>query len=214
MAVMVRRLARVLLLVACLVPGGSAHRLDEYLQATLLNVTRDAVEVELRLTPGVAVLPTVLLVIDRDLDGRISPEEEKAYGEWVARDLELRLDGRLRPLRLMESQFPSTGEMREGLGSIRLKLRAAGSGRQLRFENRHLSEVSAYLVNCQSAPGDGLVVGAQQRDEAQRSIRFAYSFNGNSGMPALWWWRWPVGIVVLLAALLVARSWRDRGAEC
>ena len=55
-----------------------AHRLDEYLQATLLAPDRDGVGVELRLTPGVAVLPQVLPLIDRNSDGRISAEEEAA----------------------------------------------------------------------------------------------------------------------------------------
>src|SRR5580700_10152994 len=35
----------------------SAHRLDEYLQATLIGVTRDGNDVEIHLTPGVAILP-------------------------------------------------------------------------------------------------------------------------------------------------------------
>src|SRR5580692_9478267 len=30
----------------------AAHRLDEYLQATLIGVTRDAIDVEIQLTPG------------------------------------------------------------------------------------------------------------------------------------------------------------------
>ena len=51
-----------------------------------------------------------------------------------------------------------------------MKLRTARSGHELRFENRHLPQVSAYLVNCLAAPSDGLVVRRQERDEAQRSI--------------------------------------------
>lgn len=39
-----------------LVRGAAAHRLDEYLQATLIGVTRDGIDVEIRLTPGVAML--------------------------------------------------------------------------------------------------------------------------------------------------------------
>src|SRR5439155_12723888 len=65
--------------------------------------------------------------------------------------------------------------MREGLGTIRIKLRTARGGHELRFENRHLPQVSVYLVNCLAASSDGLVVGRQQRDEAQRSIAFERS---------------------------------------
>jgi hypothetical protein len=86
------------LLALGLVGGAAAHRLDEYLQATLIGVTRDTVEVEIQLTPGVAVLPVLMAVIDQDRDGRISSEEERAYVGRVAREVELRIDGVPAPL--------------------------------------------------------------------------------------------------------------------
>ncbi len=164
-------------LLAMLLAGmGYAHRLDEYLQATLLAPDKDGVEVQLQLTPGVAVLPLVLPLIDRNSDGRISPEEETSYARWVANDLELRLDGRVVSLEVIEKEFSSLDQMREGLGGIRLKLRGKGYGRELRFKNRHLPELSAYLVNCLAS--EGLSTGTPMRDEAQRSIGFVYSVAG------------------------------------
>jgi len=93
--------------------------------------------------------------------------------------------------------------MREGLGTIGIKLRTARSGRELRFENRHLPQVSAYLVNCLAAPSDGLVVGRQERDEAQRSIEFEYSFGAGAVRgPRTAWLAlrpfWPAAIGMLL----------------
>jgi hypothetical protein len=164
------------LLALSLMEGAAAHRLDEYLQATLIGVTRDAIDVEIQLTPGVAMLPVLMAVIDQDRDGRISSGEERAYVGRVEREVELRVDGVPAPLSLIESKFPTIEAMREGLGTIRMKLRTARSGHDLRFENRHLPQVSAYLVNCLAAPSDGLVVRRQERDEAQRSIEFEYSF--------------------------------------
>ena len=41
----------------------SAHRLDEYLQATTISVEKDRVQAQIRLTPGVTVLPLVLAKI-------------------------------------------------------------------------------------------------------------------------------------------------------
>jgi hypothetical protein len=201
----------------------AAHRLDEYLQATLIGVTAAGVDVEIQLTPGVAVLPGVMAVLDRNRDGRISAEEERAYAIRVAREVELRVDGVPATLSLMESTFPSLEAMREGLGTIRMKLRTQRTGHALRFENRHLPQISAYLVNCQAAPGDGLVVSRQQRDEAQRSIAFEYSF-GTHGVPLAA--RIPLGpfgpaaLGMLLAALIyrwkssaptptMFRLWRD-----
>ena len=210
-----RRVVLGALLALTLAGGGAAHRLDEYLQATLIGVTRDGVEVEIQLTPGVAVLPVVMAAIDRDRDGWISAEEERAYAGRVAREVELRVDGEPAALSLIESKFPSLEEMREGLGTIRLKLLAQRVGRELRFENRHLPQVSAYLVNCLAASGDGLAVGWQERDQEQRSIRFEYSFAEGRGPGAAWWARgpfWLAAIGMLLVGRLAVCSypWKSR----
>src|SRR5438552_3510716 len=69
--------------------------------------------------------------------------------------------------------------MGEGLGAIRVKLRTARTGHELRFENRHLPQVSVYLANCLAAPSDRLVATRQKRDEVQRSIEFEYSFSAD-----------------------------------
>ena len=61
-----------LLLVLFTLAPARAHRLDEYLQATLLSVEKDRVEAQVRLTPGVAVLPLILAQIDSNRDGILS----------------------------------------------------------------------------------------------------------------------------------------------
>jgi hypothetical protein len=192
----------------------AAHRLDEYLQATLIGVTRDGTDIEMQLTPGVAILPVLIASIDQDRDGRISSEEAREYVVRVAREIELRVDGVPAPLSLVESSFPTIEAMREGLGTIRMKLRTARSGHELRFENRHLRQVSVYLVNCLAAPG--LVVRRQQRDEAQRSIELEYSFGADviPGPRAAWIAMgsfWPAAIGLLLVvrmAVLVCKDGR------
>ncbi len=153
-----------------------AHRLDEYLQATLIGVSKSGIEIEISLTPGVAVLPVVLAIIDLDHDGRISTDEQRAYVERVRRDVSLLLDNEPVSLTVAGSSFPDLDAVRGGLGTIRIQLRTSRSGRKLRFENRHIPQISAYLVNCLAAPD--LLVGPQVRDEAQKSIGFEYSFAG------------------------------------
>jgi hypothetical protein len=215
-----RRMGVSALLALSLVGGAAAHRLDEYLQATLIGVTQDGIDLEIQLTPGVQMLPVLMAVIDQDRDGRISPEEERAYVGRVAREVELRVDGVPAPLSLIESQFPAVEAMREGLGTIRMKLRTARSGHDLRFENRHLPQVSVYLVNCLAAPADGLVVGRQTRDAAQKSIEFEYSFGAGAvpGLRAAWVALgpfWPAAIGMLLVArqaVLIYRAKQDRMA--
>src|SRR3984957_4240073 len=211
--VTMRRMGVSALLGLSLVGDAAAHRLDEYLQATLIGVTRDGVDVEIHLTPGVAMLPVLIAVVDQDRDGRISSEEERAYVSRVVRELELRVDGVRAPLSLIESNFPNLEAMREGLGTIGIKLHAARSGHELRFENRHLPQVSAYLVNCLAAPSDGLVVRRQERDEAQRSIEFEYSFGaGAVAGPRTAWMAlgpfWPAAIGMLLAARMAVLFYR------
>jgi hypothetical protein len=184
----------------------SAHRLDEYLQATLIGLTRDGVDLEINLTPGVAVLPAVMSAIDKNLDGRISPAEERAYADQVVRDVELQLDGKPVPLRLIGTTFPEVEAMRDGLGTIRLKLHANSAGRQLRFENRHMRAVSVYLVNCLASPNDGLLVGRQDRDQAQQSIRFPYSFaDVPRNRPDPGWFARVAFCVVVAGSLFAAR---------
>src|SRR5580658_4666732 len=97
-----RRIGMTVLLALSLAGGAAAHRLDEYLQATLIGVTPDGIDVQIQLTPGVAMLPVLMAVIDRDRDGRISPEEEQAYVGQVAREVELQVDGVPARLSLIE----------------------------------------------------------------------------------------------------------------
>jgi hypothetical protein len=210
------------LLALCLVLvlGGraTAHRLDEYLQATLIGVTRDGTDIEIHLTPGVAMLPVLMAAIDQDRDGRISSSEERAYANRVVREVELRVDGVAAPVSLIASSFPTPEAMREGLGTIVIKLRTSRSGHELRFENRHLPQVSAYLVNCLAGPADGLVVRNQTRDAAQRSIAFEYSFGDGAGpgSRAAWialWRFWPTAVGILLVArmaLLIYKSKHEK----
>lgn len=196
------------LLALGLAGGAAAHRLDEYLQATLIGVTRGGIELEIQLTPGVAVLPVLMAAIDQDGDGRISAEEERAYAGRVLREVELRVNGARAPLRLMESSFPTVEAMREGLGTIRIKLRAAGGGQEVRFENRHMPQISVYLVNCLTT--EGLVVKRQARDEAQRSLAFEYSF----GEPRMLVWSAALGMLLMVRMTVLIYKAKTRQVGC
>ena len=161
-----------------------AHRLDEYLQATLISVEQDQVEVEISLTPGVAVLPVVLAMIDRDHDMRISADEERAYAERVLREVALEADGQAIPLTVVGRSFPAVEDMKQGLGTIRLRLRGERrGGREMRFVNRHVAGISVYLVNCVLPASGGLKIGRQIRDSLQTEIRFEYSLTSGPTMP-------------------------------
>src|SRR2546426_8851335 len=86
--------------------GVSAHRRDEYLQATRLAIDPDRVQIELDLTPGIAVAEVVLAEIDFDADRSISAAEARAYADRVLSAIALDVDGMPLDVELVDSAFP------------------------------------------------------------------------------------------------------------
>ena len=156
-----------------------AHRLDEYLQDTSVALHADHVDVQMRLTPGVAVLPAVLAMIDTDADGKLSPAEQEAYASQVLRDLSLAIDGHPVQLRLLAATFPSVEEMKDGLGVIVLDLNTrvppGPANRKLTLENRHQSQIAAYLMNCLATTDADIRVTAQRRNYQQSTYELDYT---------------------------------------
>ena len=180
------RLVAILLMVAS---PGWAHRLDEYLQATMFSVERDRIEAQVRLTPGVAVFPFVMASIGDD---------RKAYAERVLCDLSLSVDGARLRLSLVSVKFPAVEEMREGLGEIQIDFRASvpagGPNRTLVFENHHQSAIAAYLVNALVPRDPSIRLVGQKRNENQSTYRLDYTQAGAGPMR---------GEVVLVAAAVL-----------
>ena len=213
---MILRAALMLLLAGT---SASGHRLDEYLQATLFTVEKDRVHAQIRLLPGVAVLPIVLGRIDNDANETISEAEQGAYAEKVLRDLSLTLDGERLRLRLKSRRFPKVEEMKQGLGEIQLEFDAeaprGGTSRRLIFENHHQNAIAAYLVNC-LAPGDpDIRIMAQDRNYEQSYYRLDFQQSGGSSTPLFFaWFSGPgvwAGIAALLLSARIAFLWRGRG---
>ena len=198
----------------------SAHRLDEYLQATMISVGKDRVQAELRLTPGVAVFPIVLANIDTDADGAISEAEQRTYAERVLGDLSLTIDGDRLRLQLVSLKFAKLEEMKEGRGDIQLEFTAdappGGLSRRLIFENHHQSRIAAYLVNCLVPLDPEIRVTGQNRDYQQSFYQLDY-VQGDvrpSPLSFSWWsgaWGW-LGTAALLLFAWLALLWR-RGAR-
>ena len=187
----------------------SAHRLDEYLQATTISVEKDRVQAQIRLTPGVAVFPIVLANLDTDADGVISEAEQAAYAEQVLGDLSLTIDGDRLRLRLVSLTFAKIEEMKEGLGEIQLEFDAeapsGGPNRSLTFENRHQSRIAAYLVNCLVPRDPGIRITAQNRNYQQSFYQVDYvQADVRSGSQSSAWWPSSRGCLGGAALLLLA----------
>ena len=168
--------------IACLatLPTASAHRLDEYLQATRLSIDTDRVDLEIDLTAGAAMASKVFDWIDTNRDGEISDAEGEAYAQQVLRSVALKVDGRSAPIRLVESSFPQFGDMSLGVGTIRLrataKVPAVGAGHhQVSFLNTHQPESSVYLVNALVPENPRVQLGEPRRDFAQHGLTLDYS---------------------------------------
>jgi hypothetical protein len=149
-----------------------AHRLDEYLQATLISVENDRVQVSIRLIPGVAVSSVVLASIDTNGDGVISEAEQQTYVERVLGDLSITVDGKSAGPTLLSQKFPPIEAIKEGLGEIQIEftveLPRGGPQRSIVFENHHRNEISAYLVNCLVPRDPNIRILTQTRNESHR----------------------------------------------
>lgn len=161
----------------------SAHRLDEYLQATRLSIDTTRVDVEMDLTAGVALASKVFAWIDANRDGEISSVEGEAYAREVLGSCVLKVDGIAVPLTLVASRFPEFREMSLGEGTIRLrvtaKVPAAPEGhRQISFLNMHRAEVSVYLVNALVPENPRVQIADQRRDAAQHGLTLDYTVTG------------------------------------
>jgi hypothetical protein len=156
-----------------------AHRLDEYLQATRIDVSLDRVEVEIDLTAGVGVAPGVWALIDTDRNGRISEVEGRHYADVVVKSLVLQVDGRPHPVALVSSRFPSLQEINSGSGPIHIEARAAlpltSAGRHtLLYRNTHRRATSVFLVNTLVPSTSAISIASQRRDPRQTELVLTY----------------------------------------
>ncbi len=192
-----------------------AHRLDEYLQSTLISVEKDHVLGQMYLTPGVAVVPAVLSMIDTDRDGVISESEQRAYAEWVLQNVSLKVDGQLAAVRFARASFPETEEMKQGRGDIYVefhaRLRRGSGNRKLVFANHHASDISVYLVNCLVPRDRDIRITNQKRNFPQSVYQLDYVVQSSAGPQgwSVWWSPSPlwIGTAVILLATPFALLW-------
>ncbi len=169
----------ILLLLLLNVWPAKAHRLDEYLQAIRVAVTTNSVELSIDLTPGVAVLPQVIAVVDADADGWISEAERDAYAKEFVKDLRAGLDNRSLHLSLTSAEFPALHEMKGGLGVIRIKATAptghlTNGPHSVTLTNAHLPAISVHLVNALVPRHPTIQITGQFRDELQKGYRLNF----------------------------------------
>ena len=162
-----------------------AHRLDEYLQATRLSVEAGRIDLEIDLTPGMAIAAGVASEIDTDGDGRFSPPESESYARSVLAALALSADGRSLPLTISNQLFPDRTDMLEGLGTIRLRAsalrpRPAAGRHSIEYRNGFRPDASVYLANTMVPEDPGFTIASQERDPGQRRLLVKYEVAAGS----------------------------------
>ena len=120
---MTRRLAAAAILQLAITPV-LAHRLDEYLQGTIISIDSDRLHAQITLTPGIAVLPLVLAAINPHGEEAISKAKQRAYARRVLGDINLTIDGNPLTPQLFSVRFSSAAEMQDGRGEIQIEFSA------------------------------------------------------------------------------------------
>lgn len=187
------RLKAIALMFLSLTGVASAHRLDEYLQATLISVEKDHVDVSMRLIPGIAVSAAVIASIDTNGDGVLTPQERWNYAQRALGDLALSIDGKKLDPKLKSADFPRIQEMREGLGEIHIEytaeLPAGGPNRKLILENHNQRQRAVYLVNALASSDPAISIVAQKRNQVQSTYELDYTqASGSAGASLASWW--------------------------
>jgi len=191
--------------------GVSAHRTDEYLQAARLAIDSGTVQIALDLTPGIALAEAIIADIDRNRDGSLSPDEQRAYGGLVMSALTLEIDGTPVRAQLGVTDVPGAEAMRRGEGTIRIQstatlTRLSLGPHQLLFRNRHHPDRSVYLANALVPDSDKVAVTAQRRDVDQRELIIDYVLRAAPAAPTgAWLWGSIAGAMVL-SVLRIRRS--------
>jgi hypothetical protein len=183
----------------------SAHRRDEYLQAARLAVDPTAVQLELALTPGIAVADAVFNEADRNGDGVLAAAEQRASAAHVLAAINMSVDGvpvRMRPMGL---NFPEREELTRGEGTIHLRYTAAmprliEGEHHLVFQNRYRGDIAVYLANALVPDSDRITVVAQRRDPAQRDLTIDFVVRGSPSSSRL---IWPTAAIAVVVGLLM-----------
>jgi hypothetical protein len=169
-----------------------AHRIDEYLQATIFSLGENRVQASMRLIPGVLVAPSVIANIDRDGDGTLSDDEEKSYSQRVIDDLTITLDAKSVRPQLLSWSFPGAAQLRDGLGEIHIEyvldLPPGSQYRSVIVENHHQNSNSVYLMNVLMPKDPGIHILEQKRNKRQSVYELDYQQLGAVNVTPLLPW--------------------------
>jgi len=204
-------LALAVLATVSVVTDVSAHRRDEYLQAARISIEPSRIEVELDLTPGIAIAESMIAGIDSDRDGALSPNEMHDYVAQVLKAVDLRSDGQSLRLEAIGWDVPDAAALRRGDDSIRLRaaapLRLTSGSHQVSFRNSYRPDISVYMANTLAPDSDRIAVGAQRRDPEQRELVVDYTVRSEAFASSSAWKFASIAGLLLVTILWLLRVW-------
>ena len=164
-------------------------------------------QLELDLTPGIALASGAVGDIDSNRDGEFSGDEQRTYAGAAVKRLELHLDGQPISLELSNAEFPLPDAIRRGEGTIRLRaaatfVRVPAGAHRLTFRNNHHPAGAVYLANALVPESQRVNVTGQLRDPEQRVLSVDYLLRPSpqaTSLPVAWL---AGGLVLAVAASL------------
>ena len=186
----------------------SAHRLDEYLQASRIGIDPTRITVELDLTPGQAVASRIVAEIDADRNGSISAVEARAYAASVLREISIDIDSHVLALTLVSSEASPVAALNKGEGTLRLLAAAetpatAVGDHRLRYRNTHHVDIGVYLANALAPWTDRVGIVSQERAADQHELVVHYVVRDRTAPAWL-----PVVLSVTVTLLVAAFIWK------
>jgi hypothetical protein len=169
------------MLLAALIPGwAAAHPIDEVVQGAYLTLAPGEVRLELDLTPGAEVSPTVLAALDANGDRAISKAEARRFAQRVLDQTTLTLDGKAAPWRIAKVDAPPYQNLLQATDTLKIYAIARRPDRAgahtLYFDNRYQPAKSQCIANIFLQPGRGwrFFVAGQQRSNDGRRLTVRY----------------------------------------
>lgn len=166
-------------IVSALTLSASAHRLDECLVATRVDIASNAVILEIDLQPGVAVLAEFMSWVDENEDAAISQLEATKFAQSLMRSTQVRFDDATLELNLVSVEIPSIESLEQGQGRLKVVAKteiAPNFGtHELHYRCAFRPDTCVYLVNAY-LPEDPLIsLGKQKRDHFQRVYEVSFA---------------------------------------
>lgn len=161
-----------------------AHPLDEVVQSSYLSIEGKRVGLELNLSAGTLVAPTLAAYIDSNNDHVISDDETQQYARRLQSELSLQVDGQARTLVLQKIEMPSWDLVSVG-ATIKAEFLAdavQGAGaHQVVMTNRHAPAKSVYQNTLLAPDNPNIRINAQRQNNEQNELTVNYDNGATSG---------------------------------